>query len=92
MKMKELFATILSLIMVMSLFVPVFSTVVFADEAKEEDEQTFDYLGTPFTSAEDKLDTMLLYFENEEYAIYGRCILECSNRYRSRDAFQKDYR
>lgn len=71
MKMKKLFATILSLIMVMSLFVPVFSTVVFADEAKEEDEQTFDYLGTPFTSAEDKLDTMLLYFENEEYAIYG---------------------
>lgn len=43
------------------------------DTKKEETEtdETYDYLGEPFDSAQDKLDTMSLYHENDEYAIYG---------------------
>lgn len=81
MKLKNLVIYILSLIMIMSLFSPLATIGVFAEETTDteteegeeatEEEETFDYLGEPFDSAQAKLETMLLYFENDEYAIYG---------------------
>ncbi len=71
MKARNLLIYILSLIMIMSLLTPVFSVIAAEDEAKEEETVTYDYLGEPFPSAQAKLDTMLLYFENDQYAIYG---------------------
>ena len=79
MKAKNLLIYFLSLIMILSLLTPAFTLgVAAADEkaadnaaADGEEEETYDYLGEPFPSAKAKLDTMLLYFENDEYAIYG---------------------
>ena len=73
MKSNKIFISILSLILVMSLMAPLFTTVAFADDNETDGngKQTYDYLGTPFKSPEDKLNTMLLYFENDVYAIYG---------------------
>lgn len=73
MKTNKILISILSLIMVWSLMMPLFTIVALADETEtdENSKQTYDYLGKPFKSAEDKLNTMLLYFENEDYAIYG---------------------
>ena len=73
MKTNKVLISILSLIMVFSLMTPLFTTVALADETEtdENSKQTYDYLGKPFDSAEDKLNTMLLYFENDDYAIYG---------------------
>ncbi len=69
MKAKKFITLILSLTMILSLMTPF---AVLADEAAEEEaEETYDYLGKPFESAEAKLETMALYYENSDYAIYG---------------------
>lgn len=75
---KKILICLLSLAMTLSAFSPVLGvsaaestkTEAKADE-KEEEEETYDYLGEPFSSAEAKLATMSLYYENDEYAIYG---------------------
>ncbi len=81
MKTNKLIIYILSLIMVMSLLTPVFTTMVFAADAEEKDsgedkEAAFEaakqsYLTEAYPSSQAKLNTMLLYYENDEYAIYG---------------------
>lgn len=76
MKFNRLLAFVLSLVMMVTMLVPAFSLAAFAaddkaEEKEEETEETYDYLGEPFESAQDKLDTMSLYYENGEYAIYG---------------------
>lgn len=73
MKAKNLLIYFLSLVMILSAFSPL--SVLAADDAKKDDktekEETFDYLGQPFSSAKSKLATMSLYFETDDYAIYG---------------------
>lgn len=66
MKLKQLIIYILSLCLVMSLV-----AAVSAFAAESEEKETYDYLGKPFPSAKAKLNTMELYFENDEYALYG---------------------
>lgn len=66
MKFTKLIIYILSLCMIMSLV-----ATISAFAAQSEDKETYDYLGKPFTSAKAKLNTMKLYFENDEYALYG---------------------
>lgn len=75
---KKILICLLSLAMTLSAFSPVLG-VSAAETTKteskaeetEEEEETYDYLGEPFSSAEAKLATMSLYYENDEYAIYG---------------------
>lgn len=75
---KKILICLLSLAMTLSAFSPVLGvsaaettkTETKAEETEEE-EETYDYLGEPFSSAEAKLATMSLYYENDEYAIYG---------------------
>ncbi len=73
MKAKNLLIYFLSLVMILSAFSPL--SVLAADDTKKDDktekEETFDYLGQPFSSAKSKLATMSLYFETDDYAIYG---------------------
>jgi len=84
-KAKNLLIYILSLVMIMSLLVPVFTTTVFAADEKTEEQKkaeseekkaAFDaekdaLLSEEYPSAQSKLNTMSLYYENDEYAIYG---------------------
>lgn len=78
MKAKNLLIYFLSLVMILSALTPLASVSVFAaddtKDAKQDEqpkEETFDYLGTPFASDKAKLATMSLYFETDDYAIYG---------------------
>ena len=86
MKAKNLIIYILSLIMVMSLLTPVFTTTVLAADTKaeekakeeegEEKKAAFDaakkgYLTEEHPAAQSKLNTMSLYFEDDNYEIYG---------------------
>lgn len=72
MNTKKLISYTLSLVMLMSVLTAFISTAVFAaGEDNEITVETYDYLGDPFESADEKLATMQLYFENDEYAIYG---------------------
>ncbi len=62
---------LLSLVMIVSI---IFSAAVIVNAAEEEEDVVKDatyYLTTPYGSAEEKLETMTLYFENGEYEIYG---------------------
>ena len=48
--------------------------VYYDDDKKDEEtaeEETYDYLGKPFASDKAKLATMTLYYETDDYAIYG---------------------
>lgn len=78
MKAKNLLIYFLSLVMILSALTPLASVSVFAaddtKDAKQDEqpkEEIFDYLGTPFASDKAKLATMSLYFETDDYAIYG---------------------
>ena len=86
MKAKKLIICILSLVMVMSLLTPVFTTAVFAADTKateaakkeegEDKKASFDaakkgYLTEVHPAAQSKLNTMSLYFEDDSYEIYG---------------------
>ena len=58
--------------MITSLLVPVFTCpAIAADSADAQEEEAYDYLGEPYPSDKAKLATMTLYFENDDYAIYG---------------------
>ncbi len=76
MKAQKLVIYFLSLVMILSAFAPLATVSVFAadDDKKDEqtaEEETYDYLGKPFASDKAKLATMTLYYETDDYAIYG---------------------
>lgn len=72
---KKILIYLLSLVMTLSAFNPVLGVYAAettkAESEAEEEEETYDYLGEPFSSAEAKLATMSLYYETDDYAIYG---------------------
>lgn len=76
---KRIMKNSLSLIMAMLLLAASFATAVFADESEESqksdtvllEEQIKEQISKVYTSANDKLADMELYFENDEYALYG---------------------
>ncbi len=71
---KKILIYLLSLVMTLSAFSPVlgvYAAETAKAESEAEEEETYDYLGEPFSSAEAKLATMSLYYETDDYAIYG---------------------